>query len=53
MLIIAGRLTVRESDRDRYVADCVGAVTAARGRGPADGMRQRILAFDIAEHELA
>jgi hypothetical protein len=31
MLIIAGHLRVQESDRDRYVADCVGAVTAARG----------------------
>jgi quinol monooxygenase YgiN len=30
MLIIAGHLRVRESDRDRYVADCVDAVIAAR-----------------------
>lgn len=89
MLIIAGHLRVTESDRDRYVADCAAAVTAARdgegcldfavsadvvdpcrvnvferwqtrealeafrGNGPDDGMRQRILAFDIAEYELA
>jgi quinol monooxygenase YgiN len=30
MLIIAGHLRVRESDRDRYVADCAVAVAAAR-----------------------
>jgi quinol monooxygenase YgiN len=30
MLIVAGHLKVRESDRDRYVADCAAAVTAAR-----------------------
>ena len=30
MLIVAGHLRVRESDRDRYVADCVEAVAAAR-----------------------
>jgi quinol monooxygenase YgiN len=30
MLIVAGHLTVRESDRDLYVADCAGAVIAAR-----------------------
>jgi quinol monooxygenase YgiN len=30
MLIIAGHIRVRESDRDRYVADCAEAVTAAR-----------------------
>jgi quinol monooxygenase YgiN len=34
MLIIAGHLKVRESDRDRYVADCAEAVIAARS---ADG----------------
>jgi quinol monooxygenase YgiN len=89
MLIVAGHLRVHESDRDRYVADCVAAVTAARnaegcldfavsadvvdpgrvnvfecwqtpealgafrGRGPDDGMRQRILDFNIAEYEVA
>jgi quinol monooxygenase YgiN len=89
MLIIAGHLRVQESDRDRYVADCVSAVSAARdaagcldfavsadvvdpsrvnvferwqtresleafrGHGPDDGMRQRILAFDIAEYQVA
>jgi quinol monooxygenase YgiN len=30
MLIVAGHLRVHESDRDRYVADCAAAVTAAR-----------------------
>jgi quinol monooxygenase YgiN len=30
MLIVAGHLTVQASDRDRYVADCAAAVTAAR-----------------------
>jgi quinol monooxygenase YgiN len=30
MLIVAGSLEVRESDRDRYVADCAAAVMAAR-----------------------
>ena len=30
MIIVAGYLEVRESDRDRYVADCAAAVTAAR-----------------------
>jgi quinol monooxygenase YgiN len=34
MLIVAGHLKVRESDRDRYVADCAAAVAAARS---ADG----------------
>ena len=34
MLIVAGHLRVHESDRDRYVADCAAAVTAARN---ADG----------------
>jgi quinol monooxygenase YgiN len=31
MLIVAGHLKVRESDRDRYVDDCAAAVFAARG----------------------
>jgi len=30
MIIVAGYLEVRESDRDRYVADCAEAVAAAR-----------------------
>jgi quinol monooxygenase YgiN len=30
MLIVAGHLKVRESDRDLYVADCTAAVLAAR-----------------------
>ena len=34
MLIVAGHLIVAASDRDRYVADCAGAVAAARA---ADG----------------
>jgi quinol monooxygenase YgiN len=89
MIIVAGHLRVRESDRDRYVADCAAAVTAARaaegcldfavspdvadpgrvnvferwrsrelldafrGAGPDDDTRDRIVAFDIAEYEVA
>jgi quinol monooxygenase YgiN len=30
MIIVAGHLTVSTADRDRYVADCAAAVTAAR-----------------------
>jgi quinol monooxygenase YgiN len=89
MIIVAGHLQVRESDRDRYVADCAVPVTAARaaegcldfavsadvvdpgrvnvferwrsrelldafrGDGPDDSTRDRILAFEIAEYEVA
>lgn len=46
MLIIAGHLRVQESDRDRYVADCVGAVTAARG---AEGCLDFAVSADVVD----
>lgn len=46
MLIIAGHLKVRESDRDRYVADCAGAVLAARS---ADGCLDFAVSADAAD----
>jgi quinol monooxygenase YgiN len=46
MLIIAGHLIVAASDRDRYVADCAPAVTAARS---ADGCLDFALSADVLD----
>jgi quinol monooxygenase YgiN len=46
MLIVAGHLTVAASDRDRYVADCAAAVTAARA---ADGCLDFAVSADAVD----
>jgi quinol monooxygenase YgiN len=46
MLIVAGHLMVRESDRDRYVADCAEAVVAARR---ADGCLDFAVSADAVD----
>jgi quinol monooxygenase YgiN len=46
MLIVAGHLMVRESDRDRYVADCAAAVLAARR---ADGCLDFAVSADAVD----
>lgn len=46
MLIIAGHLTLQESDRDRYVADCAAAVAAARN---ADGCLDFAVSADAVD----
>jgi quinol monooxygenase YgiN len=46
MIIVAGYLEVRESDRDRYVADCAEAVRAARR---ADGCLDFAVSADAVD----
>jgi heme-degrading monooxygenase HmoA len=46
MLIVAGHLLVAASDRDRYVADCAAAVTAARA---ADGCLDFAVSADAVD----
>jgi quinol monooxygenase YgiN len=46
MLIVAGHLRVHQSDRDRYVADCAAAVTAARN---ADGCLDFAVSADAVD----
>jgi hypothetical protein len=66
MIIVAGHLLVHAADRDRYVADCAPAVEAARerwesraqlsafrGAGPGDDLRERIVAVNVGEYEVA
>ena len=46
MIIVAGHLVVAASDRDRYVADCAAAVTAAR---TADGCLDFAVSADAVD----